>query len=1176
MLSLPGYTLVEELPTHGTGARYRGRRTIDGVAVEILVAEAGSDDAASLFREYTKGAGLDIPGIVQPLLCENHGSEVILVRADCHGRPLSGIIPTGGMPLLDALRTVAGAAQVVHELHRKQRLHLALTPDSLLLDSAGQVHITGLGHVTTAGDRGNNALPENLAFMAPEQTGRTGFEIGPSTDLYALGVILYECLTGELPFRVREALDWIHCHIARAPILPRSLKPAIPPAVEQVVLKLLAKAPEERYHNAAGLAWDLLDCARRIENAGTWQDFRLGTHDMAPMLAIPAQLYGRASERQTVFDAWQQAADGRAGLLLLAGHAGLGKSTLALELQPEVTRRGGHFVAGKFDERNRATPYSSLLQALQELVRQLLAESDEQLAHSRQRLRSALGANSRIIIDTIPQSELIFGPQAPVPDLPPVESKIRFQRSLHDFICALAEAHRPLAIFLDDLQWADAASLLLLCHLLGHGDTRHLLVIGTYRDNEVDGHHPLRIAEQQMAAAGVPCTTLALPPLATDDVAALVAQTLNCPESTELAHLIETRTAGNPLFVRQFLLNLGEEKLLAYDSAGQRWTWDMASIEAAELSDNVAELLVNRLRRLALPVLEALRIAACLGSRFAVSTVAAVAGCENSTMEKILEEAVVEGMIGADPGHPEIYRFRHDRIQQAAYAMLDEPTRQRLHLAAGRALLAGSEQPGEGVFEIANQFQYSLGEVTDPAERKHLAAIYAQAGARAKAAAAYEAARAYLDTAAQLASTDLWQTDHALAIQLFADHAECEFLCGHADTAEKLFTRILEFAREAEDIARLHVLRMHLEMSQGHSEKAVEAGQQGLQRLGVHLPTTPGKITLLVQLAGIAAGMRGRRIEDLAKLPPMSDPLQKAVMQLYMNMSVAAYFVNRDLLALVAMRMVALSMRYGNTGSSAYAYVTFGMVIGGGFARYRDGYRFGELGRLLGEASGDSRYQGLSLSMCGIFTGAWGQPLATTVEQLKRSGRDLLDCGNLMMANYAAIATLFALDGKGENLPALTSEARRLGNFVAQIGFHDSTHYFLSGQRKALCLRGETAAGSLAGAGYDEAQQLALLRAMTEKTALAWHLVNRLQVAYLFGQYEAAKDTADELESMRQISIGQLYVPRQLFYAALTEAWPTARREQPSAAICNPRYATASACTGWPKAVRPTIGILTC
>jgi predicted ATPase/signal transduction histidine kinase/HPt (histidine-containing phosphotransfer) domain-containing protein/ActR/RegA family two-component response regulator len=1152
VLSLPGYRVVEELPRHGAKACYRGLRNADGVAVAILVADAGSEDAARLAHEYALAGKLGIRGVVQPLQCETQGGRVVLVRADC-GIPLAEHIPTGGMPIPAALRAAAAVARILDDLHRGRLLHLGLSADTILVDASDQVHLadfTGAAILPLA-DGAVPALPRNPAYMAPEQTGRTGFETGTGADLYALGIVLFQLLTGEFPFQVEDPVEWFHCHIARTPAPPSSIRPAIPPAVERLVLRLLAKAPDERYRSAAGLAWDLLDCAVRIETGGEWEGFSPGARDAAPALAIPSRLYGRAAERCALLDAWRRAAAGRGELLLVAGHAGLGKTALAQELQPEVGSDGGHFIAGKFDVHNRATPYSSLIQALQELVRQVLAEPDDQLAYWRDKLRATLGANGRVIVDTIHQAGLVLGPQPPLQDLPPMETKIRFQRTLHDFICTFAERERPLALFLDDLQWADTASLDLLSYLLSDLDTRHLLVVGAYRDNEIDVVHPLNLSLQRMSAAGVRCTTVPLSPLEDDDLAALVADTLGRPDTAELQWLLKAKTAGNPLFVRQFLLSLCDEELLRCDRETGRWAWDGLRIDAAELGEDAAELMAQRLRRLSAPARRALRIAACIGNRFTVGIVAAVAGCSEAEAAAALAESSREGLTVpvqiADVTDKGVFRFSHDRIQQAAYAMLTKAERTALHLAAGRALLAGGDRHSDTVFEIANRFQHGLGQITDVAERRRLVAIYVQAGARAKAAAAYEAARAYLATGAEFAGEDLWQTDHELAMRLFGDLAECEFLCGNGEVAEGLFIRVLERAREAADIARLHVLRMQLFMSQGHTDRALAVGKQGLQRLGVSLPAAPGKGALLAELARIAAGLRGRRIEDLAELSAMSDPRQQAIMHLYMNMTVAAYFVNRDLLALVAMRMVSLSMRHGNTGPSAYAYVTLGMVIGGGLGRYRDGYRFGELGRRLGESSGDVRFQGLSGAMCGIFTGAWGQPLASSIEQLRRAGRNLLDCGNLMMANYAAIATVFALDGMGETLPVLAAEAERQGEFVRKIGFHDSGHYFLSAQRKVLCLQGATdGPGSLAGAGYDEACQLEGMRSMAERTALAWHLVNRLQVAYLFAQHEAAKAAADELEAMGEVSIAQLYVPRHLFYAALTELALAAKKGRPA------------------------------
>ncbi|HRI54803.1 MAG TPA: AAA family ATPase, partial [Pseudomonadota bacterium] len=706
----------------------------------------------------------------------------------------------------------------------------------MLLDPAtGLVCLLDFGIATRLSQELQQAIrPDDLegtlAYVSPEQTGRMNRRLDRRSDLYSFGVTLYELLTGVLPFVSTDPLELIHSHIARTPTAPHLRAPEVPPVVSELCMRLLAKDAEDRYQSAQGVQADLAEALARLQRTGRVDPFPLAKHDFTYELQIPQRLYGRESAVAALLAAYTRASQGAVELLLVSGYSGIGKSSLISEIHRGIAQRGGYYIAGKFDPLSRGVPYEPVARAFSELIRQLLGEPQSVLQRWRDRLLAAVGSSGRLLIDLIPELELVIGPQPPVAALAASESQNRFALTFQNFLRVIATAEHPLILFLDDLQWADSASLRLLQILLGDPQSSHLLLIGAYRDNEIDSRHRLPLALAEIKRSGATVETLSLVPLGLPEVLALLADALNTdPARVEpLARLALGKTQGNPFFLSQFLLELYRSELLFFDREQKSWRWDLAGIEAAGITDNVAELMAGKLGRLSAGTKRALMLAACIGSTFEIKTLARIAAQPVGSVADDLWAALQEGLVlpldaayrflnqresGIQPAlaegtgsHLDVkYKFLHDRVRQAAYELATEAERQQIHLSIGRHLLGRGDGDGnsEQLFSLVMHLNLGSALIRDPAERLELVRYDLRAGMRAKAATAYHGAASYLSAGIALLGPAGWSTAYALCFDLHIELAECEYLNGSFERTEALFQTLLGQARSSLERARV-------------------------------------------------------------------------------------------------------------------------------------------------------------------------------------------------------------------------------------------------------------------------------------------------------------------------------------------------------------------------------------
>ncbi len=1155
---IPGYSLEEVIFESSRTWLWRGRRQSDGLSVLIKgpSSQQSAQELAEIRHEHEITRDLEIDGVLKAeelAQCEN-GWTLILENTE--GLPLRKLMDAARLDLLDSLKVAVSLTGILKEVHRQGILHKMINPFNIFLDPAsGMVKLSGFGLATRLPRENLTTLSprlsgETLPYISPEQTDRMNRPLDYRSDFYSLGATLYELFSGRAPFHSREAMEIIHAHIARQPVPLDQVAPQVPKTLSNMVMKLLAKRAEARYQSHSGLSADLLACVEQLENQGSLSDFPLARLDIPKELQIAPGLYGRKDEITALEAALERVSQGATEMVLISGSAGVGKTALVGEIHQSVAQKNGFFLSGKFDQLRHNIPYSALIQALRGLIREISVANKSGMERWKNRIRTALGANGQLVTRVIPELELMIGPQPPLPEMGALESRNRFTAVLLEFIGLFCEKTHPLVIFLDDLQWVDVDTLKLVERIARDPERKPLLFLGAYRDNEVEADHRLSISCEVIKKTGQPLQTIPLKSLNPENISQLLVHTCHCrpEEAKPLAELLARKTGGNPFFVGQFLTVLSEKGLIGYSPEEKRWTWDLAAIEFLAVTENVVEMLVDRLHRFSAETRRLLSLAACIGNTFDLESLELISGEEGGEINENLLPALETGLIlgfsrAPEPDNPTAgasveggsFKFLHDRVQQAAYALIAQKERQPVHLQIGQTLLK-QYAPGKSdalLFDIVHHLNLAQRLKGKWKERSHLAELNLEAGRHARAASAFEQALQYFTLGLYLLLGDAaWKRHYPLALSLHEEATEMSSLCGRFELMEKLAGAVKDNAREDPDLANVYRCRIKAYTNQGELKKAQETGAEILEKLGCQL----SRLSLdqwQQTLVQIKSGLDGKSVADVMRFEPLTQPdaevLVPILYELHLAYGEAGVTLDDGLWQPIAFIRISFLLNHFHPQYSPDFYCLLGFIYCLFTQDFEFSYELARLGIQLMEAL-DLKEINCKVSLAfNAATRFYQEPLSASLEPLLEAHQMGIETGDFFNAGQSAVVRCQIAFMCGKELNWLKGELSTLKAALKKIDYMLGSPRVEMLMKTVMVLMEEPA--SLSSGIMDQYDRVT----STEYSYYEHCSFNyqKLVLQTLFEEYEAARETAFEMINLMKTYKDSLIDPLANCYRSL-------------------------------------------
>lgn len=1155
MINLPGYRILKNI--------YRGRRSSISRAVRLrdnlpviiktlTSNQPNADEVGQLHHEYELLSTLDIEGVIKPVAQEKTEPLVATIFHDHDGVSLRDLIELKQFCWHEWLPTAVRLAELIGRVHDAQIIHKQVTPDNILVNPhTGELQMIDFTQAThlqreQASWHYSQIDSETLPYIAPEQTGRINRAIDYRTDFYGLGATLYELMTGRPPFQEEDRLALVHSHIAKQPVPPHEINSALPPVVSQIIIKLLAKDASERYQSIFGLTQDLRTCQEEWQRNQRIASFSIASDDRSERFVIPQRLYGRATLIKRLLSSYDRTALGQKEIILISGYAGIGKSSLVHEIRQYINARGGSFISGKFDQFRRNRPYAAILFALQGQIRQLLTESESSIHTWRIRLLEALGDNAQVFIRLIPELELIIGKQPDAPKLSLAEEQNRFSHLFIRLLRTLATEERPLVLFLDDLHWADLASISLINTVARNDQLGHLMLVGSYRDQEVSATHPLSTTFSKLRDGRVNLREHRLEPLTLSQVNQLIADTLHVTPDrcASLAHISMEKTQGNPFFLNQFLAALYEDGLIYF--AQGHWCWDEDRIRDQEMTDNVVDLMVGKIQKLSPNTQKILQMAACIGSPFTLRILSIVHERTPQDTAADLWQAMAERLIlpldNSYRLHPQgdaaasRYRFVHDRVQQAAYSLISEDERLPLHLKIGRLALDqfAPEEFENRIFEVTNHLNIAADLITEPDHRLQLAELNLKAGVVARDAAAFEAAYEYFNTGLEMLPADCWQTHYELSLALHTNATETAYIRSDFSQLETLVGIVLEHAQSLLEKVRLYEILIQAHVSRNEFETALDTALQVLDLLDIKIPKHPGAIYTWLTQSKTHLQLKRLPANRVMQMPAMDNPNILAALPIMASMFGAIKFSSSELRPLIMAKQVDLTLRYGLSPSSAQAFAGYGGVLCGKFNDLDQGYALGQAALAIDDRLPSRLTHHKTLSLHNAYIRHWKEPLSACLDSLKEGYHLALDCGDIEWGTYCIAAYIQYRFTLMEDLDKSQSELEPYMLKMQESGQKQSEEYSRLALQAIDCIQGNSDSPvEMNGRFYNEESALADYQENNHRTAVCVHHFYKAFLHYIMGESTQAAHHGRIAEEYISSIYGTYTQPWLLFVSAM-------------------------------------------
>jgi len=1131
------------------------------VIIKILKNEYPTSNEILRFEnEFNILQSLNSEGIIKVIKFDDFNQRRAIIFEDFTGESIKSFISDKSFPVGEFLRIAIQIAEILGRIHESNIIHKNINPSNILLNpKTGEIKIIDFGSSTSLSHEMPAILVPNLpegtlSYISPEQTGRMNRIIDYRTDFYSLGATLYHFIMGFPPFRSEDPLELIHAHIAKNPIPPHIVDKKFSQSISEIIMKLLSKNAEDRYQSHRGLVADLKNCLHQWKVFGKIEPFILAQKDFSGTLQPFQKLYGLENEIDFLIKEFDEVSEGKRKLLFIAGYSGIGKTSLVREIHRPIALHRGFFISGKFDQFQKDMPYYALAEAFRELVHYFLMESDEQVKFWKKKLLRALGPNAQLVIDFIPELELIIGRQPPIPLLGPAENQNRFKLVFQNFVRAFCKPEHPLVIFLDDLQWADSASLKLIDLLVTNEKIKHLLIIGAYRDNELEEIHPLFNFLQTLKTAGIEFSHRNLYPLEPKHIHQWIAETLHAPQNEihGLAELVSQKTGGNPFFTGMFLNSLYTENLLTFNVEKGKWQWDLSHIQQLDITDNVADLLSLQIRRFSDDTQQLLKISCCMGNQFLIQTIAAISDKPVGECIKLLQEPIAEGILmPVEKGYFPVkqdkkedsehffnwFRFSHDKIRKVIYSMIEHEHRTVLHFKVGQFLLEKTpvSQLHVIIFEIVNQLNLGFDFVLNDRGRIELAQLNLKAGKKAKASAAYESALNYFQSGIKALPENTWNSYYEITLSLFVEAAESSYLAGRYDRMETFSFAVFKNAGELLDKVKIFEIKIQALNAQYKLKEAISTAKHALRLLGVNIPEKLNNVHIMVRFFRTRFMIAGKKIENLSKFPPMKDPLRLAAMRIMMSVGSAAYFTDPLFFRFLVLKVVKFSLKYGNAPESPIFYTVYGMILCGVGEYIPVGHRFGKLALTLVQQTGTHVLRARTTLMVYAFVHHWKAHICETLDPLNKAYETGLETGDLEYASFSMFFSSFYSFISGQKLPQVEDIMVKNSDAIKQLK-HETSWYMHEIYRQAVAnLQGKSQNPfNLAGEIYDERQMINTHLRANDRTTLCNLYFSKLFMGYIFGQYHDAVKNAEMAEKYLDSVIGAYGVPLVNFFDSLS------------------------------------------